>query len=302
MLGAGAMGCLWAARIHQHTANAVLLVRNEEQAQAFATQGGLLLESQGILTRIPAQAVAVPMCSTTITHLLVATKAQDADVALASVKHLLTPDARIVLLQNGLKAQRAVSAAFGPERVWCLSTSDGAWLRGPFHVVEAGRGETWLGRISHAQADNSLLESLPAQTMGIRHDACIENRLWRKLAANCAINALTALHDCRNGELLTRPEAHAELLELIGEITTILNALPDAPNIPSLQELVISILTATALNYSSTLQDARRGRRTEIDHLNGYLCELAQDHGVDCTLNRQILERCLALCKARGID
>lgn len=302
VLGAGAMGCLWAARIHQHSVNAVLLVRNEEQALTYETQGGLVLESHDIVTRIPAQAVAVPTCHTSITQLLVTTKAQDAIAALASVEHLLTPDGRIVMLQNGLKVQRAVSAAFGSARVWCLSTSDGAWLRAPYHVVEAGRGETWLGRINHAAPDATLLQSLPTETMGIRHDDNIENRLWRKLAANCAINALTALHDCRNGELLTRPKAHAELRALVDEIATILHGLPDAPQIPNLHEVVHSILTATALNYSSTLQDVRRARKTEIDHLNGYLCELAQERGLDCTINLQILERFRVLCKARGID
>ncbi|MGB4248157.1 MAG: 2-dehydropantoate 2-reductase [Pseudohongiellaceae bacterium] len=302
VLGAGAMGCLWAARIHQHSANTILLLRTDVQAQAYETQGGLRLESHDTVSQIPVPAFAASTCTTPITQLLVATKAQDAIAALDSVKHLLTPDARIVMLQNGLKVQRAVSAAFDSSRVWCLSTSDGAWLRSPFHVVEAGRGETWLGRLHHAQADATLLQSLPAAAMGIRHDDNIENRLWRKLAANCAINALTALHDCRNGELLTRPEAHAELLVLVDEIATILNGLPDAPRIPNLHELVNSVLTATALNYSSTLQDVRRSRTTEIAHLNGYLCELAQAHDLDCTINQQILERFSALCKARGID
>lgn len=296
------MGCLWAARIQQHTANAIVMLRTVEQVRTFAALGGLRLESQDTVTQIPARAVAVPEYTSSISRLLVATKAQDVETAIASVRHLLTPESRIVLLQNGLKVQRAVSAAFGSARVWCLSTSDGAWLRAPWHVVEAGLGETWFGRIGQTEPDAAMLRSLPAEVMRIHHDADIEHRLWRKLAANCAINALTALHDCRNGELLTRPPVHAELLELCAEIDAILAGLPDAPGIPNLQQLVNSILTATALNYSSTLQDIRQGRRTEIGHLNGYLCELAQEHGLDCTVNRQLLRRFTALCKARGID
>lgn len=44
---------------------------------------------------------------------------------------------------------------------------------------------------------------------GIAHDWSLDilSRLWRKLALNCAINPLTVLHDCRNGETARAPSA-----------------------------------------------------------------------------------------------
>ncbi|MDP2140150.1 MAG: 2-dehydropantoate 2-reductase [Gammaproteobacteria bacterium] len=301
VLGVGAMGCLWAARLHQWSAKAVLMMRDSRQVETYSALGGLSIENEGSVTTLPVPATSPQSC-TSITHLLVATKAQDVEVALAGVKHLLTSDARIVLLQNGLKVQRIVSAAFGPERVWCLSTSAGAWLRAPFHVVAAGQGETWLGQLDYDSAEQGMLQSLPGDAMGIRYDPAIENRLWRKLAANCAINALTALYNCRNGELLSLPGAYRELISLCAEIGAIVHALPGAPSMPDIEELVKTILKATADNYSSTLQDIRKGRSTEIDHLNGYLCELAQKHGLDCSVNQQILTRFKRLCESKGID
>ena len=46
----------------------------------------------------------------------------------------------------------------------------------------------------------------------------------------------------------------------------------------------------TAAHESSTLQDLRAGRRTEIDALNGAVVRLAEAHGLDAPVNRTLCE------------
>ena len=295
------MGCLWAARLAQHGAMVTLLLRDECDLRRHTETGGqITLEDSGVLQRIPVQALLATSVSTPIQLLLVTTKAQDVDTALASMRHAIAPHTRIVLLQNGIKAQRSASADFGVQRVYCLSTSQGAWLRAPLHVVHAGSGETWLGQLGHlGPPDSTLLPLLPIAAMGIRTDSDIEGRLWRKLAVNCAVNALTVLHDCRNGELLTHPQARGELLALCAEIDALYAALPETPALNDLVGQVDAVLTATAQNFSSTLQDFRRGKVSELSELNGYLCELAHSHKLDCRVNEDVLRRFDALSAIR---
>ncbi|MEX2334286.1 MAG: 2-dehydropantoate 2-reductase, partial [Pseudohongiella sp.] len=176
-----------------------------------------------------------------------------------------------------------------------LSTSHGAWLRAPYDVVHAGAGDAWLGQLN-AAADasgqlQSLLDLLPARQFNVRKDNNIELRLWRKLAINCAVNALTVIHDCRNGDLLTIPDARQALATLCDEISTLLQGIPGAPASDDLHAQVHAVLTVTADNLSSTLQDIRRGRPTEISHLNGYLCELADRHRLACPANKAVLQQ-----------
>ena len=46
----------------------------------------------------------------------------------------------------------------------------------------------------------------------------------------------------------------------------------------------------TCGNTSSMLQDVRAGRRTEIDWINGAIVRLADRHGIDIPVNRQLVE------------
>ena len=292
------MGCLWAARLCQVGASVTLVLRSDDDVRRFMTQAGgqLSLEEPDAAEYFAVGASTAPELSEPIHLLLVATKAQDAEAALACVRHAITPQTRIVMLQNGIKVQRQVFVDFGPDRVYCLSTSQGAWLRAPFHVVHAGSGETWLGQLGQGGTiDAALLQSLPVEAMGITTDADIESRLWRKLAVNCAVNALTVLYNCPNGELLAHPQARKELLAVCAEIETLYAALPETPRLNDLVGQVDSVLKATAQNFSSTLQDFRSGKVSELSQLNDYLCELARSHGRDCSVNQLIMQRFHAL-------
>ncbi len=297
VLGAGAMGCLWAARLWQHAplqGRVALLLRSAEALANYRQHGGLTLEAPagGVLLQAPVPAELLSAPGAALRNLLVATKSQDVAAALASVQHRLDASTRIVLLQNGVRVQREITAQYGPSRVWCLSTSHGAWRRSPWHVVHAGAGTAWLGQLEGGDATQTraLLALLPAQAMHIGLDAQIATRLWQKFAVNCAVNALTVVHDCRNGELLQRPAARQALDALIGEIAALLHALPEVPALPDLHALVQEVLTATAANVSSTLQDVRAGRATELAHLNAYLLTLAAQHALAAPLNAQLLQ------------
>ncbi|MGM0633739.1 MAG: 2-dehydropantoate 2-reductase [Pseudomonadota bacterium] len=296
VLGAGAMGCLWACRLAGHGWPVRLVLRNEHRVADYRRGDGLMLESgpEERCFPVPADSVAA---NGAIDALLLATKAGDAVPALESVAHRLHSASVIVLLQNGVAAQEAVHRRYGADRILCLSTSHGAWMRAPFHVVHAGAGQAWLGSLdpepegSGSGLRQRVLPQLPAGPMRIHAEPDMRARLWRKFAVNCAVNALTVLHDCRNGELLTRPAAAADLTALCEEIEGVLGALPWAPRIGPLWPQVRAVLDASADNVSSTLQDVRAGRRTELGWLNGWLIALAREQGLDCPRNHSIASR-----------
>jgi len=296
VLGAGAMACLGAARLWQltNTASVTLLLRRQSAVLEIQKTGGIRLRERVRESMAKVEAQLIEQCETTVSNLLVCTKAQDAEEAIASVAHLFTSETNIVLLQNGIKMQQRICSAYPSQRVYALSTSQGAYLQAPFDVIHAGFGQSYLGILSHHAGSQSLpaealLHALPVQSFNIRWDANITARLWVKFAINCAINALTVIYDCKNGALLNAPERLALLQELCTEIQDILEHTAATPSIGNLFEQVEVVLLATSENISSTLQDIRKGQTSEFSHFNPYLCELARVRQRPCPVNERVI-------------
>lgn len=309
VLGAGAMGCLWSAALVQHLRHNVpepvtLLLRNND---ALARYPGALTIAHSSDAGAVSDSVVVPAVSVAdatgdtvrIRRLLLSCKAHDADAAINSIADFIDDQSIIVLLQNGMGFQQHLSRNRPPGTVFCLSTSSGAWLREPFYAVAAGKGESWFGHLYADTTDHirqiqqQLLSELPHSGMNIHIDEHMQQRLWEKLAINCAINGLTVIYDCRNGELLSLPAARAHCEALCREITWLMTNIPGAPQMPALWQRVQQVAQTTEHNISSTLQDVRQRRPTEIEHLNGYLCALAAQQELPCPLNRQVLDAVL---------
>ncbi|KAA5839850.1 putative 2-dehydropantoate 2-reductase [Pseudomonas chlororaphis] len=273
ILGAGSLGTLWATRLARAGLPVRLILRDQARLQAYQAAGGLTLVEQGQTSfyAIPGETVDSPE---PITRLLVACKAYDAQQAVSQLVSRLTPDAELVLLQNGLGSQDAVAAQVPQARCIYASSTEGAFRDGDWRVVFAGHGYTWLGDASHPTAP-FWLDDLSAS--GIPHEwsADILTRLWRKLALNCAINPLTVLHDCRNGGLL---QHHCEVAMLCVELSELLERCGQPAAAENLQQEVERVIQATAANYSSMYQDVASRRRTEISYLLGHACDVAARH------------------------
>lgn len=296
ILGAGSLGTLWATRLARAGVPVQLLLRDAERLHSYQQAGGLTLIEQGQAQHYP---IAAQTAADTqpIQRLLLACKAYDAAPAVAQLAPRLTPDADILLLQNGLGSQDEVARAAPQARCIFASSTEGAFRQADFQVVFAGHGHTWLGDPQNMQPPAWLADLRQA---GIAHDWSLDilSRLWRKLALNCAINPLTVLHDCRNGELREHP---AQLACLSGELSELLQRCGQSNAAEGLHEDVLRVIQATALNYSSMHQDVSQGRRTEIAYLLGYACQAAQRHQLHLPHVHALHTQLLAHLDSRGL-
>lgn len=164
-----------------------------------------------------------------------------------------------------------------------------------------------------AVATLSAAETLNAVWKPI-HDIRLAMR--RKLVVNAVINPLTALMNCRNGELFTQ-EASMRMMRKIcseasaayaGELTSAtrsvselwkdednggqipIGRLPQALEQVALEMECLRVADKTKGNNSSMLMDIRQGRPTEIDFINGHLLQLGTAHGVPMPANAILLD------------
>ncbi|POA20176.1 2-dehydropantoate 2-reductase [Pseudomonas sp. FW300-N1A1] len=296
VLGAGSLGTLWATRLARAGLPVQLILRDAARLQAYQATGGLTLVEQGEATHYAIPATTLE-CVGPIDRLLVACKAYDAEGAVAQLARRLTPDAELILLQNGLGSQDAVAARVPHARCIFASSTEGAFRDGDWRVVFAGHGYTWLGDARQPVAP-VWLEDMSAA--GIPHEWSTEilTRLWRKLALNCAINPLTVLHDCRNGGL---QQHHCEVATLCAELSELLEHCGQPAAAHDLQQEVERVILATAANYSSMYQDVANQRRTEISYLLGYACTVASRHQLVLPHLNQLQQRLIAHLRTRGL-
>ena len=122
ILGAGAIGCLYANALHASGCNITLVMR------PGTLQDSVLLIVEGEDTRTEQQMnVITPDSTTTISHLLVTTKAYDVRAAVAGVAHLLTAESVVVLLVNGMGLVEQIARDWPHLNIYSGTTTEGAY-------------------------------------------------------------------------------------------------------------------------------------------------------------------------------
>jgi 2-dehydropantoate 2-reductase len=113
----------------------------------------------------------------------------------------------------------------------------------------------------------------------------IEGDLWTKFIMNCAGNPVTAIAQTSYGLAARQPQSRELMRKVIEEIVVIARALgvrlPDADLVETSLKLAETLGAAT----SSTAQDLARGKRTEIDSLNGYIVRRGAELGIATPVN-----------------
>ena len=291
ILGAGSLGCLWAAYFAKSNIPCTLLLKNQQQLLAYQQQDKVSLERGSEVSQYTIAAKVAEFLNEPISHLLVCTKAHQTLAAVNSIKKNLISDTSILLMQNGMGVQQQVTALLENHPLFCAVTTDGAWQKNPYQVIHAGRGKTQIGSLTNNADPALLIKQLPRQYLDIQTTQEIENELLKKLAINCAINPLSAIEQCNNGELNKQPRLRERVSTLCHEITKIFKHSGYDQAAVDLELNVRAAIDTTADNRSSMLQDLQAGKTTEIDYITGYLIQLAQQASVACPENEKIFRQ-----------
>ena len=219
---------------------------------------------------------------------LVTVKAFQVEAAIQAVKPYLKPETAVVIMHNGMGSQQTVMALLPDNPIIYATTAQAAFRPNDKALRHTGVGPTLLGSLTpqakHYQALGQLFnDALPPCQW---HDD-INQPLWRKLAINCAINPLTALHNCKNGEL-SKQDFDRELAGVCEEVAGVMTAEGYPVTAIELRQQVDTVINATADNFSSMNQDVCHQRQTEIDYISGYLIARAKVHNIRAPHNQRL--------------
>jgi 2-dehydropantoate 2-reductase len=254
----------------------------QDAVEAISTHGLVVDDGRGEQSiRVRATTEARDCAASDL--LLVLVKAWQTADAVRRAGEALAEEGLALTLQNGIGNYEVLSAVFGAERAAAGATTSGATLVAPGHIRLGGEGALQLGDHPHLGKTLALFEGAGLR---VTVDADRDSILWGKLLINAAINPLAALLRVPNGELARRPSARALLQGLAREGAQVADRSAITLPYADAATRALEVAEATAHNRSSMLQDVERGRRTEIDAINGAIVNQAQRLGLDAPLNR----------------
>ncbi len=314
VVGAGAVGCYYGGMLARAGVPVVMIGR-PAHVEAMA-RDGLHITTAAFDEHVRVEASTEVAAVAGADLVLVCVKSTDTEATAAELAPYLAPDARVLSLQNGVDNAARMAAVLGravaPAVVYVATE-----MSGPGHVLHKGRGElvipsdigatpsTELADVTTnaAAALDASLAPVPVADAGLssadivalfaRAAVPVElsdnvlGALWGKLLLNCGYNALSAITDIPYGRLVTLPGMAQTVHDAVVECLAVAAALGVA--IPGdVWTSVERIATSMPGQVSSTCQDLRRGKPTEIDHLNGLVAREGERLGVAVPLNRAL--------------
>lgn len=279
VMGAGAVGCYYGGMLAR-AGHEVVMIARPEHAQAMQNNG-LLLDTQAFKEHVTVQASTDPASVQGSNAVLFCVKSTDTESAGAAIQLYLQNNTVVLSLQNGVdNAQRLSGLLTQPviPAVVYVATE----MAGPGHVRHHGRGELLLGPWQGSTAFVSMLTQAGIPTQVSNN---VTGALWDKLIINCAVNALSAIPQMAYGQLMQGPGVEQVMRDVVQECLLVAQAagvVLTADPWAAVQRIAQTMPT----QRSSTAQDLARGKRSEIDHLNGYVVQLGHTLGVPTPANR----------------
>lgn len=269
----------------------VTLIARSDRAQAI-NQLGLDMDCKSFqeVVRLKANSDVSVLADADL--VLLSVKSPDTAKTIQEIASILPSHAVILSLQNGV-ANADIAAKIISNPVYPAVVYVASGMIGHRTMKHHGRGELYIGSLKEAlpQDSENLIEvcklfvgaAVPCSVA-----TQIKKDMWLKFLVNCSYNAISGIGQISYGEMVKVPE----IVKLIEGITKEFLAIASCEGVqidPSeAGEANALIATSMVTQVSSTAQDLARGKKTEIDFLNGYIVELGKRYWVPTPFNESV--------------
>jgi 2-dehydropantoate 2-reductase len=325
VVGAGAVGSYFGGMLARSGVPVTLIARAAHVEAIRANK--LFIDAMSFQERVAVNASTEISAARDADVVLFCVKMTDTEEAARSLAPYLAPNAIVVSLQNGVDNVPRIRAASGIDALAAVVYIAAA-IPEPGHVKHSGGGSLAVGELSERkpadrkQADSKLVDrnspsksSAPpagraeriaalftAAGVPCRVSQDIEADLWSKFVLNCAGNAVTGITQI-SYERLAHSAITRDIFNLvIGETVAVARAAGvKLPEVDYVSEGLKFLQGVGADATSSTAQDLARGKRTEIDSLNGYVARRGKELGIATPANL-VLSALVKLLEEKAAD
>jgi 2-dehydropantoate 2-reductase len=287
VVGAGAVGGYFGGLLARAGAPVTMIGR-----PAFVEavkRNGLFLDTLQFQERVRVEASTEMAAVRGAEVVLFCVKTTDNAATARAVARLLTKDALVLSMQNGLDNVEQIRGASGIDALPSVVYVAASVLE-PGRVKHVGRGDLVIGPKN--EKTQRIVALFSRALVPCRISENIEGELWTKLVWNCALNAVSALGHAKYGRIAASGDAWKVVETAVYEVLAVAKAANIHP--PGLEDPkaalagALKIATQMAEALSSTAQDMNRGKRTEIESLNGYVARRGAELGVPTPVNHAL--------------
>ncbi|HUW66883.1 MAG TPA: 2-dehydropantoate 2-reductase [Candidatus Nanoarchaeia archaeon] len=206
---------------------------------------------------------------------------------------MVGPDTIVVSMQNGLGNMETLAGIVGKKAIGAMAIFGAILLEPGCVEVTVIASEALVGEMDgltpRVEAIAYMLDSagIPA-----RPSNNIMRDIWHKALYNIALNPLSAIFQVTYGQIADNPHTRWLAEQMISEAFEVALVTGIDLGFTSCEYLDIlwtRQLPPTREHRSSMLQDIMRGKRTEIDHINGAVVKLGAEQGIETPYNCAIV-------------
>ena len=287
---------LWPANIEHIKANGITVTAQDEE---FTAQARALHLGEVTAVR--------PEFDTVV----LAVKSYDTSWSTRFIHPYLAPGGFIASAQNSINEDAIAEVVGWPRVVGCVVTMGAAMYEPgrPQRTSPSDRPAFTLGEPSGMITPRiERMADILSAVGPTKTTVNLWGERWAKLATNCMSNAVAGMTGLKSAELREDPEIRRLSITIAGELLRVaavlgvsvepisgipagmfLEAPSDGAKREEVEQGIVEAGRALGTGRPSLAQDVMKGRKTEVEELNGYVVRKGRQVGVPTPVNRAIV-------------
>lgn len=286
ILGAGAMGAVYASRFYAMNPACVSVVAQGERYERLR-RDGLIVNGKHVAVPVLAPEDTAPPSDL----ILVALKHRDLAASLDLLQNRVGDNTVILSVMNGLDSEAIIRAAYDDRVLYAVSVGIDAQRQG--NVVSYSK----IGTVVFGEADNTALTERVLRVQDLLERASIPyetpvdmiRMMWWKFMINVGINQASAVLRAPYGVFHTSRHAQAIMEAAMREVIAIAQATGVNLTPEDLINWYPIMRSLHPQGRTSMLQDIEAGRETEVDVFAAKIVALGLQTGVPTPVNEILL-------------